>query len=55
MTIWYVLLLLVSIGLLVAACFVEAHKGFYAALPLALPGFAGLVYAFYLYGMYAWL
>jgi hypothetical protein len=52
--IWYVLLFLVSVGLLVAALVVEARRGFYAALPLALPGFAGILYLIYLAGVH-WL
>ncbi|MCX6738979.1 MAG: hypothetical protein NT098_02900 [Candidatus Parcubacteria bacterium] len=52
MVIWYALLALVSVGFLIAACFVEAEHGFYKAIPLGLIGFAGIIHAFYLYSMY---
>jgi len=53
--IWYVLLLLVSVGLVIAGCIVEDSHGFYAAVSLALPGFAGCLWAFYLFVIHTWL
>lgn len=49
---WYVLLLLVSVGLLFKGGMVEVEKGFWKALPWALPGFVGLIWSFYLYALY---
>ncbi len=50
--IWAVLLLVVSVGLLVASGVVEVSEGFYKALPLSIFGFTGLLWAFYLYAVY---
>jgi hypothetical protein len=47
--VWIVLLLLVSVGFLIAACVIEDRRGFRASLPFGIFGFIGIAWTIYLY------
>jgi hypothetical protein len=47
--IWYVLLLLLGVGLVLVACDVEGRKGFWAAAPWGIPGFVVLLLTVFLF------
>ena len=47
--IWYVLLLLLGVGLVLVACDIERRKGSFAAAPWGIPGLVAILLAFFLY------